>query len=293
MFLFTGNRGRDVGACFRAPRQRTSNSKRRLSRVESLRWRPGEHPLFDARSDQPDNVSRLRVAWTYDTGDATEGSEMECNPIIVHGVVYATSPQLRVIALDATTGKLLWKFTPIRRREAPAKAAIAASRIGKKEKTGGFSLSRSSGYMRSTLGLGKSVAAFGEKGRVDIRRGLGRDPETTNVSANTPGIIYKDLLILGNHDSEDLPSAPGDIRAYDVRTGKLRWSFHTIPYLASSAIRRGQRMPGNTADRPTAGAGWLSMKSAGWYSLPPAPRPLTSTEPIGLATTCSPTRCSP
>ena len=67
------------------------------------------------------NVSRLRVAWTYDTGDATDGSEMECNPIIVHGVVYATSPQLRVIALDATTGKLLWKFTPIAETGGPGK----------------------------------------------------------------------------------------------------------------------------------------------------------------------------
>jgi quinoprotein glucose dehydrogenase len=178
----------------------------------------------------PHNVSRLRIAWIYDTGDATEGSEMECNPIVVRGVVYATSPQLRVIALDAATGKLLWSFTPLAETGGPGKSrnrGVTYWEDGEDRRI--FVVALQWLYALDAV-TGKPVTAFGEKGRVDLRQGLGRDPETTAVSANTPGIIYKDMLILGNHDSEDLPSAPGDIRAYDVRTGKLRWSFHTIPY---------------------------------------------------------------
>jgi quinoprotein glucose dehydrogenase len=58
------------------------------------------------------NVSKLRLAWRYDTGDAGEDTEMQCNPLIVRGVMYVTSPKLRVLALDAATGKLLWRFDP-------------------------------------------------------------------------------------------------------------------------------------------------------------------------------------
>jgi quinoprotein glucose dehydrogenase len=76
---------------------------------------------------------------------------------------------------------------------------------------------------------GKPISSFGDSGRVDLREGLGRNPETVSVSATSPGIVYKDLLILGSILSEDLPAPPGDVRAYDVRTGRLRWTFHTIP----------------------------------------------------------------
>src|SRR5205823_622499 len=77
---------------------------------------------------------------------------------------------------------------------------------------------------------GHVVSSFGKSGRVDLREGLGRDPREVSISAPTPGVIYKDLLILGSTVSETLPAAPGDIRAYDVRTGKIQWTFHTIPH---------------------------------------------------------------
>ena len=77
---------------------------------------------------------------------------------------------------------------------------------------------------------GKPITGFGENGRVDLRQGLGRPPEEMSISATSPGIVYKDLLIMGSIVSESLPASPGDIRAYDVRTGKIRWTFHTIPH---------------------------------------------------------------
>jgi quinoprotein glucose dehydrogenase len=175
-----------------------------------------------------DNVGKLAVAWTYDTGDAFDGSDMQCNPIVVNGVMYVSSPRLRVIALDAATGKQLWSFDPAQGRKL-------------RNHNRGLTYWESGDDRRIFVALrewlyaldartGQLVKEFGEAGRLDLRMGLGRDPKTLTVSMTTPGIIYKDLLIVGSIVSEGLPSAPGDIRAYDVRSGKMRWSFHTIPH---------------------------------------------------------------
>jgi len=172
------------------------------------------------------NVKTLRPAWTYDTKEAFEGSEMQCNPIVVDGLFFATTPKLRVFALEADTGKLRWSFDPHEGKEVKSRTRVrglthAQGRI--------YFAARHVLYCLDAK-TGKPVLEFGSRGRVDLREGLGRDPETLSVSANTPGIVYKDLLILGSLIAEDLPAAPGDIRAFDLRTGKIRWSFHTIPH---------------------------------------------------------------
>ena len=177
-----------------------------------------------------ENVGKLQVAWTFDTGDAFQGSEMQCNPIVANGVLYATTPKLRVVALDAATGKLRWSFDPndgakithsIRNR------GVTYWEDGRDQRI--FVVSRHWLYALDARS-GARVAAFGDAGRVDLREGLGRNPREVSISPTTPGIIYRDLLILGSMMSEDLPAPPGDIRAFDVHTGKLRWSFHTIPH---------------------------------------------------------------
>ena len=85
--------------------------------------------------------------------------------------------------------------------------------------------------MRSTrISWGKAIASFGDKGRIDLREGLGRDAAKQSILLTSPGIIFKDLLIIGGRTPEALPAPPGDIRAYDARTGKLRWQFHTVPH---------------------------------------------------------------
>jgi len=177
-----------------------------------------------------ENVSRLTVAWTYDSGDAFPDSEMECNPIVVHGVLYATTPKLRLIALEAATGKLRWSFDPNH-----------GEQLGYKPRNRGVNYWEDGNDRRVFYAVrqylyaidastGQPVASFGDSGRVDLREGLGRNPQEQSISSTSPGVIYKDLLIMGSIVSEDLPASPGDIRAYDVRTGKLRWSFHTIPH---------------------------------------------------------------
>jgi len=177
-----------------------------------------------------ENVQKLQVAWTFDTGDVFEGSEMQCNPVIVDGVLFATTPKLRVIALDAATGKQRWSFDPNDGAKIPhavRNRGVTYWEDGHDQRI--FVSSRHYLYALDAR-TGALVTKFGDAGRIDLREGLGRDPPEISISISTPGVIYQDLIILGGLMSEDLPSPPGDIRAYDVRTGKMRWSFHTIPH---------------------------------------------------------------
>jgi quinoprotein glucose dehydrogenase len=174
----------------------------------------------------PQNVTQLRVAWTYDTHDAFTSSEMQANPIVIDGVLYATSPKLRVFALDAATGKEIWSFDPntIDPRSGRYRhrgVVVWRDRVFATQRNNLWALDRKTG---------KPIPTFGRDGRVDLREGLGRPVDGLSVSASTPGVIFDGMLILGTAVPEALPSAPGDIRAYDAVTGKIRWTFHTIPH---------------------------------------------------------------
>jgi len=176
------------------------------------------------------NVARLEVAWTFDTGDAFPDSEMECNPIVVNGLLYATTPKLRLIALDAATGKLRWSFDPRQDQRAFGKARNRGVAYWSDGADRRIFFVASHWLYALDARTGALIGTFGEGGRVDLRQGLGRPPEEMSISATSPGIVYKDLLIMGSIVSETLPASPGDIRAYDARTGKTRWTFHTIPH---------------------------------------------------------------
>ena len=169
------------------------------------------------------NVHHLAVAWTYDTG---EKGNLEINPVIVGRTLYAYTPSQVVIALDAATGKLKWKFDSGIHATQPNRGVTywsdgAHGRIF-------------AGVMNFLYCLdadtGKPIASFGEEGRIDLRKNLRGDYEEQSVALTTPGVIYKDLIIVGGRNPETHPAPPGDIRGYDVHTGALRWSFHTIPH---------------------------------------------------------------
>jgi quinoprotein glucose dehydrogenase len=171
------------------------------------------------------NVAQLKVAWKYDTG---EPGGLETSPIVVNGVLYAYTPSQKVIALNAATGDLIWKFSsPGGAIPSRAERGLAYWTDGKDERI----LAGVANYVYEIdARTGKIVPAFGTDGRIDLRENLRGEAHLQSVSITSPGVIYKDLIILGDATPEQLPSPPGDIRAYDVRTGKIRWTFHTIPH---------------------------------------------------------------
>src|ERR1700736_5791679 len=170
------------------------------------------------------NVKKLAVAWTFDTG---EQGGLQTSPIIVGNMLYGITPTQKIFALDAATGKLLWKFDSGIKGTQPDRG-LAYWADGKNCRI-------LVGVMNFLYALdaatGKPISTFGEQGRIDLRENLGREPASPqSVYLTSPGIVYKDLVIVGGRNPETLPAPPGDIRAYDVRTGKVRWSFHTIPH---------------------------------------------------------------
>lgn len=176
-----------------------------------------------------DNVNQLEVAWTYHTGDAEKGnrSAIQCNPIIVNGMMYVTSPKLKLIALDPESGREIWKFDPFEGTE--AKGVNRGVTYWESADNKRIFFSAGSYLYAVNADDGKPVGDFGVDGKIDLREGLGRDPAKLAVAASSPGVIYKDLLIQGTALGEGYDAAPGFIRAYDVRSGKIEWTFHTIP----------------------------------------------------------------
>src|SRR5881296_1803889 len=175
------------------------------------------------------NVKHLKVAWTFDASDGIQSSELEVNPIVVNGVLYATTVRLTTVALNAATGQLLWRFDPYRGRKVRGEGGRTRGVVhwgdGPDQRI--FVAVQQFLYALDAT-TGRPIASFGDGGRVDMRDGL-RPGEKLMVELGTPGVVYKDLLIIGSRTAESLPTPPGDVRAYDVRTGTLRWTFHTIP----------------------------------------------------------------
>lgn len=189
------------------------------------------------------NVDQLEVAWTYDTG-ALDGAltQIQCNPIVVDGVLFGTTSRAHVFALDASTGREKWRFDPTSYGSTSqghnrgvvywaGDDADDKSGEGRNGRGDGGRILAASGNDLWALDVetGEPVASFGKDGRVDLRAGLAHGESAGDVTSPTPGVIYKDLLILGTKVGETEGAAPGDIRAYDLKTGAIRWTFHTIP----------------------------------------------------------------
>ena len=174
------------------------------------------------------NVAQLKVAWIYHTKDADtiHHSQIQCNPIIVDGVLYGTSPLLKLIALNSASGKQKWVFNPYKRaskEDVPFVISLNNNRgVTYWEEGRDKRIFYTAGSFLFALNArtGALISSFGHEGMVDLRDGLGRDVSSTYVVSTSPGIIFKDLLIMGSRVSENTEAAPGHIRAYDVRTGK-------------------------------------------------------------------------
>ncbi len=169
------------------------------------------------------NAKDLRVAWTYDTGEV---GQMETSPIVVGRVLYGATTSQKIFALDAATGRELWRFDSGLKAGQPIRGVAFWNDGGRGRVLAGIA----NFLYELDAGTGRPVPGFGEGGRIDLRKDLDADPEQLTFALTTPGVIFEDKIILGGRLPETHPAAHGDIRAYSLRTGKLDWSFHTIPH---------------------------------------------------------------
>src|SRR6188768_3985432 len=188
-----------------------------MAQSSTDKWWPGygngpdNSRYFASRQINKTNVTQLQVAWTYPYGD-TGG-----NPIVVRGVVYGRGRNGSVVAVDAKTGKELWVREKMNGMSSRG-MMYWESRDGRDQR---LIFPMNSLLQQLDAKTGKSVTSFG----ID-----GRDPETIgSIQSQTPGEIFENLIIVGSAPGEGYMSPPGDIRAYDVQTGKIVWTFHTVP----------------------------------------------------------------
>ncbi len=182
---------------------------------------PDNSRYFASSQINKSNVSQLQVAWTYPHGE-TGG-----NPIVARGVIYGRGRNGSIVAVDAKTGKELWVREKMNGMSSRG-MMYWESKDGRDQR---LIFPMNSLLQQLDAKTGKSIASFGVNGAVDLRVGIdGRDPETIfNIQSQTPGEVFENLVILGSAPGEGYMSPPGDIRAYDVQSGKLVWTFHTVP----------------------------------------------------------------
>ncbi|UYQ94032.1 PQQ-binding-like beta-propeller repeat protein [Chitinophaga horti] len=177
------------------------------------------------------NVQLLKPVWEYHAGDADtiSSSQIQCNPIVVNGVLYAVSPQLKLLALDAATGKEKWVFNPYKDADASSVHALRGVSYWEEGEDKRVFFTAGPHLFAINANTGAPINAFADSGRLPLHSDLGEAARDLFVVTTSPGMIYKDMIIIGSRVSEEADAAPGHIRSYDVRSGKLRWIFHTIP----------------------------------------------------------------
>ena len=170
------------------------------------------------------NVAKLEQAWFHPAPGPA--GRFAFSPLIVGNVMYVVGKDSAVVALDAATGRQIWTH-PVEGQPTNRGFNYWQSKDGKDKRL----IFAANSYLQEVnADTGVTISTFGNDGRVDLRVGLGRDPKTVrNVQSGTPGRVFENLVILGSAVGEGYGDPPGDIRAYDVLTGKLVWTFHTVP----------------------------------------------------------------
>ncbi|HTE28332.1 outer membrane protein assembly factor BamB family protein [Flavitalea sp.] len=190
---------------------------------------PDRNHYSDLDEINKENLSRLEVAWIYHSGGADtvrNRTQMQCNPIIINGILYGVSADSQAFAVQADNGKEIWK-TNIKDET----FSMTSRGVTYFENDGKPIIFFGYGEWLYALDAnsGKLVSTFGAGGKINLRDGLSRPGADKYIIYNTPGIIHKNLLIAGGRVAEGPTALPGDIRAFDVHTGKVVWTFKTIP----------------------------------------------------------------
>lgn len=177
------------------------------------------------------NVKTLKKVWEYKSGDldGKNTTQIQCSPIVIDSILYGTNPITNLFAINAKTGNEIWKFDH-GQDVGPGWWGVNRGLIYWNDSSDGRIIYTSGSYIYAVDALaGKIEKTFGENGKIDLRKNLGRPFENLSVIANTPGVVFKNILIQGTRVHEGPGASPGHIRAYDLNTGSLVWRFNTIP----------------------------------------------------------------
>ncbi|HYB93866.1 MAG TPA: pyrroloquinoline quinone-dependent dehydrogenase [Vicinamibacterales bacterium] len=188
------------------------------------------------------NVTRLQVAWEWKPNEnnlpefGTRPGAFQNTPLVIDGVMYLSTPYNQVAALDATTGKELWRYDPKAYEDGqpPNGQGFVHRGVAAWRDRDQLRLFLNARYKLIQLDArtGTPVASFGKDGVIDLSEGLVWAINKTHYTNTSPPIVYKDLIIVGNGVGDRLMyrnDPPGDVRAFHARTGKLAWKFNTIP----------------------------------------------------------------
>ncbi len=200
-----------------------------------------------------ENVKNLKLAWSYSTKDV---GQMQMNPIVVDTILYGVTAALRAVAIHAGTGEELWRFGDSLRLNLSTSRGVSYWSKGEDKRilyTAGPNL-----YAINAL-TGKSISSFGENGKIDLHTGMPDSAKDKFLISNTPGTVYKDLIIMPVRVGEDVGSAPGNIMAFNVMTGAVEWVFHTIPHPGEEGYDTWENKNAYQSDIVGAANNWSGM----------------------------------
>lgn len=199
------------------------------------------------------NVKNLKVAWSY---EASDWGQMQMNPIVVDSLLYGVTAALRVVALHAATGKEVWQFGDSVQVWHSTSRGVSYWQKGDDRR---ILCTRGPDLFALDALTGKPIPTFGTNGKIDMRSGMSESAQEKFVISNTPGTIYKDLIVMPLRLSEGAGAAPGNIMAFNVETGAVEWVFHTIPHPGEEGYETWENAEAYRSDVVGAANNWAGM----------------------------------
>ncbi|AZQ59743.1 c-type cytochrome [Maribacter sp. MJ134] len=200
-----------------------------------------------------ENLDQLHVAWSY---EAADWGQMQMNPIVVDSILYGVTAALRIVALNATTGKEIWQFGDSLKVWHSTSRGVSYWEKDDDKRIFG---TRGSTLFALNALTGEPIASFGNNGKIDMRSGMPESARDKFVISNTPGTVFKDLIVMPLRISEGIAAAPGDVMAFNVVTGNLEWVFHTIPHPGENGFETWQDSTAYKSPLVGAANNWAGM----------------------------------
>lgn len=209
--------------------------KSSISNNDNLQWSeylggPDRNHYSSLDQINTANVGELQVAWEYHTGDS---GQVQCNPIVVDSMLYGVSASNYAFALNAATGKELWVNKISKGISGNVNRGVA---YWQKDEDKRILFAYGEWLAALDAKTGNVISSFGNNGKISLKTALGAGVENKFVGSTTPGTVFEDIIIMPTRVGEGEGAAPGHIQAFNIKTGKLAWVFHTIPQPGEAAF---------------------------------------------------------